>query len=261
MKIDKEKYVSHIKDNDRVIEMRRILDKVEIVINNHLIESTDFLDPYSRLLAKSILNRFMEIEYQEDGGILETERQIISMYPDYYNSYDIDLNIIVLRIKGDLEGLSHKDFLGAVLNLGINRSKIGDILLHDEYVDIIVKKEIADFIIINLERIGNKKITIVEKHLEDLTPSKVLYNEIKKTLPSYRLDAYISASYNLSRQESMSIVKAGHVKINWEPIDKVSKELEEGDIVSIRGYGRSILHSVEGISKKGRIKSTIRILI
>jgi RNA-binding protein YlmH len=261
MKIDKDKYISHIKDNERIIEMRRILDKVEIVINNHTVESTDFLDPYGRLLAKSILNRFMDIGYREEGGLVETERQVISIYPDYYLSSNIDVSIMALQLKTDLEDLSHRDFLGAILKLGINRTKIGDILIQEEYADIIVKREIADFILLNLERVGSKKVSITEKPLEQLTPSKVDYNEINKTLSSYRLDVYVSATYNLSRQESMSIIKSGNVKVNWEPIDKVSKELEEGDIVSIRGYGRSILHSIEGMSKKGRIKAVIRILI
>lgn len=261
MKINKEKYISHIQDNDRIIEMRRILDKVEIVINNHTVESTDFLDPYGRLLAKSILSRFMEIGYKEEGGLLETERQIISIYPDYYLSSNIDSNITALQIKTNLEDLSHRDFLGAILKLGIKRTKVGDILIQEEYADIIVKKEIADFITINLERVGNKKVSITEKPLEQLAPSIVDYNEINKTLSSYRLDVYISATYNLSRQESMNIIKSGNVKVNWEPTDKVSKELDAGDVISIRGYGRSILYSVDGISKKGRIKAVIRILI
>lgn len=261
MKIDKEKYVNHIQDREKLIEMRQILDKIEVVMNNHIVESTDFLDPYSRLLAESILNRFLDLEYLEQGGIKGLERQIITIYPDYYYSEDLDVNIMAIRLKGNFIDLSHKDFLGSILGLGINRSKVGDILLHGEYVDIIVKKEIGDFIIFNLEKVGNNKVEVEEIDLKDLTPGKILYKEIEKTFSSYRLDVYISGVYNLSRQESAALIKAGNVKVNWEPIDKTSKELEVSDVVSIRGYGRSIFHSVKGLSKKGRIKSIIRILI
>lgn len=261
MRIDKEKYVNHIQDNSRLIEMRQILDKIEIVMNNHIVESTDFLDPYSRLLAKSILNRFGEIGYLEQGGMEDLERQIITIYPDYYYLENKDLNIMALRLRGNIENLCHKDFLGSILGLGINRSKIGDILLHKDYVDIIVKKEIGDFIIFNLERVGNNKVSVEEIDLVDLSPAKSPYKEIQKTLSSYRLDVYISGTYNLSRQESTSLIKCGNVKVNWEPIDRVAKELEVGDVISIKGYGRSIFHSIEGLSKKGRIKSIIRILI
>ena len=261
MRIDRDKYINHIQDNNRAIEMRQILDKIEIVMRDHLVESTDFLDPYSRLLAKSIMDQFPEIDYLEQGGLKESERQIITIYPDYYYLEDKDLNITALRIRGNFDNLSHRDFLGSILGLGINRSKIGDILLHEDFTDIIVKKEISSFIEFNLEKVANNKTSIEEIKLEDLIPAEIFYKEIQKTLSSYRLDVYISGAYNLSRGESTAIIKSGNVKVNWEPIDKSSKELEIGDIISIRGYGRSILHSVEGLSKKGKIKSKIRILI
>ena len=261
MKIDREKYISHIQDNDRVIEMRQILDKIEIVMNKHMVESTDFLDPYSRLLAKSIMDQFLEIDYLEQGGLKESERQTIIIYPDYYYLDDEDLNIVGLRLRGKFENLSHRDFLGSILGLGINRSKIGDILLHEEFTDIIVKREIANFIEFNLEKVGNNKISIEEVKLQDLIPGETAYKEIVKTLSSNRLDVYISGAYNLSRGDSTKLISAGNVKVNWEPIDKTSKELEVGDIISIRGYGRSIFHSIEGLSRKDKIRSIIRILI
>ena len=261
MKIDRDKYISHIQDNNRLIEMRQILDKIEIVMNKHIVESTDFLDPYSRLLAKSIMDQFLEIDYIEDGGLKETERQIITIYPDYYYLDHKDSSVVALRLRGNFENLSHRDFLGSILGLGINRSKIGDILLHEEFTDIIVKKEISNFIEFNLEKVGNNKTSIEEIEIEDLVPGEISYKEVCKTLSSCRLDVYISGAYNLSRQESTALIKSGNVKVNWEPIDKISKDLEVGDIISIRGYGRSIFHSIDGLSKKGRIKSKIRILI
>lgn len=261
MFIDKEKYVSHIKDQEKVISMRRLIDKIQIVLNNHFYEATDFLDPYERFLAKSILNRFIEIDYLENGGLNETERQIMVIYPEYFSQELLPQHLTVLRVEGNLERLTHKDFLGAILNLGIKRSKIGDILVHEDYTDIIVKKEIGDFILLNLDKVGNKTIHLEEKSVEDLTPVKVLYKELNRTLSSYRLDVYISATYNLSRQDSMDIIKAQYVKVNWEPIDRPAKELVVGDIISVRGYGRSILHSTYGLSSKGKIKANIRILI
>ncbi len=261
IKIDKENYVSHIQDSERLLEMRKILDKLEIVMNNHLVESTDFLDPYSRRLAKSILNRFIDIGYREDGGLEDLERKIITIYPDYYYLEKDEINISALRLKGNFENLSHKDFLGGVLGLGIDRLKIGDILIHEDYVDIVIKKEIKDFILFNLEKIGNSKVSVKEITLEELKTAEILYKEVEKTLSSYRLDVYISGIYNLSRQKSMALINSKKVKVNWEPIDKNSKEVEVGDIISIRGYGRSKLYSIEGKSKKGKIKARARILI
>ena len=84
LKLDKDKFISHIVDNEQIMNMRRILDKIEIVLNSHRIQSTDFLDPYERKLAKSILNRFPEIDYCEIGGLDEGERKVILIYPDYH---------------------------------------------------------------------------------------------------------------------------------------------------------------------------------
>lgn len=261
MKINRDKYLHHITDKDKVIDMRRIIDKVEMVMNNHVEESTDFLDPYERSLGISILNRFSEIDYIETGGISQAERQIITIFPYYKNSSNIKKEIKSLRVTGDLSGLSHKDYLGSILALGISRNKIGDILIHEEYVDFIVKNELSDFIILNLEKIGNKNIAIEKINMDKLLPVESEYKEVKRVLSSKRIDVYISACYNISRRKSASIIKSNGVKINWETIEKPSEEVNKGDVISVRGYGRSTFYSFEGLTRKDNLKATIRILI
>ncbi|NLC03718.1 MAG: RNA-binding protein [Tissierellia bacterium] len=260
MYIDKEKYIAHIVDNDKIILMRQLLDKIENVSLEHSIENTDFLDPYEIYLSKSILNRF-HIGYYEDGGITDAERKIIQIFPDYYESSSILSPIKALKVRGHISGLSHKDFLGALLNVGIKRSKVGDILLYEDYSALIVKSEISDFILLNLEKIGNKNISLQEMDLENLTTPNLKYKDMDEFIASTRLDIVISSAYNLSRIESSKLIKSGRVKVNWKEINKPSIELEKGDVISIRGYGRAILYSLEGLSKKGRLKATIRILI
>lgn len=260
MFIDKEKYTAHIIDNEKLILMRQLLDKVENVLNYHTAQDTDFLDPYERYLAKSILNRF-DIGYSEFGCIEDAERKVIQLFPDYSDISSIEYPVKVLKIAGDISNLSHKDFLGGLLNLGIKRSKVGDILLFNSYCALIVKSEISDFILFNLEKIGNKTVIIEEMSFYNLQMPEVKYKELIGFLASTRLDIVISTAYKLSRTESLYVIKSGKVKVNWESINKASKELEEGDVISVRGYGRIILHSIEGISKKGKLKATLRILI
>lgn len=259
MKIDKELYTSHIKDNEKLVKMRRILDKIERVLNYHLTEETDFLDPYERYLAKSILNRF-ETNYFEYGGLESAERKVFFIFPFYMAENDIKLNLSFLRIDSGLESLSHKDYLGGILNLGIKRDKIGDILVHKRYADIVLKKEISSFLFLNLRKIGNKNVKILEIHSNDISESEETFKEYKKFLSSMRIDVFLSSIYNLTRKESQDMVKSGYVKVNWEQIEKPSKEIDVGDIISTRGYGRAKLVSIDGLSKKGRYNSTIRIL-
>lgn len=261
MRLDRDKYLLHIRDKDKIIDMRKVLDKIESVLNNHSEEATDFLDPYERFLAKTIMNRFTDVNYSENGGLKESERKVINIFPDYLDKLYINKGISVLRLTGDLKDLSHKDYLGGILSLGIDRSKMGDILLHDNHTDFVIKEELVNFISINLEKINNKNVSIEEVSLEELEEVLLKYKEINRVLSSNRLDSYVSACYNLSRKDSSNIISSGRVKVNWEKIDKNFKEISEGDMVSVRGYGRSTLHSIEGTTRKDNLRVIIRILI
>lgn len=258
--LDKEKLLNHITDEDQILNMRKVLDQIEIVLNRHTVGITDFMDPYERRLAKSILNRFSEILYMELGGVDKGERKVISIYPEYFQYQDIDIPIAALIIEGNIAGLSHRDFLGGILNLGINREKVGDILIHEDNVQVVVKREISDFILINFSRVGKAKVKVREIPLNELKPGNIEYQDILITVPSLRLDALISGAWNLSRKASQRLIESKRVKANWEPIERVFKDIEEGDIISVKGYGRFILNSIKGISKKGRVRVELRLL-
>lgn len=260
LKLDKDKYIKYINDKDQILNMRKVLDKIEIVLDKHIVQYTDFFDPYERRLAKSILNQFSDIAYKELGGIKEAERKVILIYPDYYQYDNMDVPIASLMIEANTQKYSHRDFLGSILNLGINREKIGDILIHEDYVQLVVKKEIFEFILINMRKVGKEKVKVKQIPLECLRQGHVEYKDILITIPSLRLDAIISGGLNLSRNDSQRLIESERVKVNWEPVSRVSKEVLEGDTISVKGYGRFILNSVEGISKKGRVRIKIRLL-
>lgn len=261
MNINREEYTSHIHDMNELADMRRVLDKIEIVSRTHYLESTDFLNPHTRKLAKSILNRFIEVSYKEIGGLKDSERQAILIYPEYHYLTKEDYPISAIRLEGEMKDLSHRDFLGAVLNTGVIRDKIGDILVQDNHADIIVKNEMKSFILMNIDKIGNNRFQAKEISFDQLEVVEDDFKEINQTLSSSRLDVYLSAAYNFSRKVSQELIESGKIKVNWEPVDKSFLEIEEGDMVSTRGYGRSILHSIDGLSRKDRLKVRIRILL
>lgn len=261
MRINREEYTDHINDPIKKIEIRKILDKIETVLNRHTIEATDFLDPYEMYLAKSALNSFMDLDYHKDGGYSEAERNIITLYPEYIFKEDIGQSISSLKIEGYSKGTEHKDFLGAILNLGLKRNKIGDILVYDDYCIVIVKDEIKDYILYNLEKIKRSKVNVSVYECNKIIPPEGKYNEIDRFLSSLRLDSAISAAFNLSRKESMDSIKNGDVKVNFENIEKPSEELDEGDLISVRGYGRFLLYNVKGKSKRDKYICVIRIIL
>lgn len=261
MFINREKYLSHIKDEEQILNMRKVMDKIEIVLNSHNMEYTNFLNPYERRLAISILNGVDCVSYLEDGGFEEAERKIIAIFPNYY-SFDIGNNPITpLLISGDVSKLSHSDFLGAILNLGISREKVGDILLHEDDAQVIVDSYISRYIIENLNRVNKKNVTVNIIPREKLIKGSESFKEITFTLPSLRLDNVISNTYKISRKESISIIRNGKVKVNWEPIEKIHFEVNEGDLISVRGHGRFIFNSILCRTKKDRIRVLVRIIL
>lgn len=258
--LDREEYISHINDPEQIINMRRILDKIDIVMTNHMVESTDFLNPYERKLARSILNRFIDIDYREVGGLDDSERQIIVIYPDYHYLTEDDYDLEALKISDYISEFSHRDILGSLMGLGIVREKVGDILVNDEETHIVVKKEISDYVFYNLEKIGRENVKVEKISLTDIKKGKLLYNEKTNTVASLRLDAIISMALNIPRSSAQKLVDGERVRVNWEPVNRVFLDLEEGDLISIKGFGRFILHSIGGKSRKDRIRITIRIL-
>ncbi|WP_093752801.1 YlmH family RNA-binding protein [Tepidimicrobium xylanilyticum] len=260
LRLDRELLLNHITDEDQILNMRKLLDKLEIVLNKHTIETTNFMDPYQRRLARSILNRFLDISYRELGGINKAERKVIQVYPEYLAHEDIELPIGFLEIEGGIRTLSHRDFLGGILNLGINREKIGDILIHEDNVQLVVKREVLSYILMNLTQIGRQRVEVKEISIDELKPGIIEYEKIFTTVPSLRIDVLISSVWNLPRKESQGLVKSKGVKVNWEPVERVSKEIIEGDIVSVKGYGRFMLNSTLGMSKKGRVRIELRLL-
>ncbi|WP_422485206.1 RNA-binding protein [Gudongella sp. DL1XJH-153] len=259
--LDKGMYLNHINDNEIVFKMRRLLDLIESSLKSHMVIESDFMDPYEQKLSESILNRFQELSYIFHGGLEETERKCIIIHPEYIYSEDLESPVSYLKIEGHLDGLNHKDYLGAIMGIGLTREKIGDILLYENYTVVIVKKEIKDYILLNFEKAGNKNISISEIQGENLVYPKPDFIELKKFVASLRLDVYLSAAYNISRSESMGLIKSGDTKVNWEKIKKSDTVLEIGDVVSVRGKGRTIFYGLGGTSKKGRLNLTIRKLV
>ncbi|MGF7057302.1 RNA-binding protein [Brassicibacter mesophilus] len=261
MIIDKDKYIEHIKDKEQHLTMRKILDKIEQVIRNHEIVYTDFLDPYQRKLCYSFLNRFIDVSYYEEGGLENAERKSIIMFPSYLNKLDIENPIKSLIILGGskFKELNHRDYLGTILGLGIKREKLGDINVHKTFGQVIVHRDLVDFIRYNLKSINTEPVKVNEIALSELIPGKEDYRDIYTTVASLRLDVIISTSCNIPRSKSTSYIEQGKVKVNWQPVISPSYLLDAGDIISLKGYGRIKLLDDLGDSKKGRTKIIVRI--
>ena len=257
---NKNSYIEHIKDNEQVIVMRKILDKLEKVIEYHIVECTDFLDPYQQQLCQSFLNRFQEINYHEDGGYEEAERKSIIIYPFYKEKTTLESKIVAIQIKGTskFNEMTHRDVLGAILGLGIKREKIGDITISENSSQVLIHKEMLDFLVLNFKNVNQQSIKITEIEPNKIDKGIEEFEDVAVTISSCRLDVFISTSTNMSRKNSLKYVEGGKVKVNWKPIFRSSYEIKEGDLISIRGFGRFKFLKDLGVTKKERRRIIIR---
>lgn len=253
--MNKEIYLQHVQEEGLKILLVKILDKVEIVLKNHEVKTTDFLNPYEVKVTTKILRNFQDVNYIVAGGYDSAERSIIIMFPDYLQLDDIDIPLTALEITGNLKfkTLNHRDYLGSILSLGIKREKIGDILIHDDCCQLIVQNDLKDFLKFNLQKVSNTTIAIKEIDIEDIMAVEINYTNISGTVASLRVDSILGLGFKVSRSEAQSLISKERVYINWGITTKKFQEISVDDVISVRGKGRIIIEDIQGTSRSGRI--------
>ncbi len=244
---------------DRVL-VSRLLDKVEQCRYSSFVYS-DFLSPYEAAIAKRILDKVNDVFYAFIGGYDGAERVIAAISSDFIDD-DNAINsapLSFLRITPSIEKpLSHRDYLGSLLGLGIKREKIGDILVCESYADVFVIDKIAEYILYNLDKIGNVKVSCELLNIYEYTAPQKKEKLINTTVASLRADSIAASGFGVSRTKVIDYFKSQRVNVNWEVVQNPSKQLSEGDTISIRGKGRIVLEKVIGTTKKDRINITIK---
>ncbi|MDU4859497.1 MAG: YlmH/Sll1252 family protein [Terrisporobacter othiniensis] len=261
--MDKLKLTAHIKDIDLKNKMFRIIDKANGSLKNYDVRFSDFLNPFEVESAKAILNANDDLKYTVDGGYDESERKIVFIYPFYMYYEDINETLRFIQIEGNFKfkSISHKDYLGSLLSLGIKREKIGDIIIHENFCQVIVTFDICDFILMNLEKVARNNVKLKEISRKEVVYNPPNYKEINFTVSSSRIDCIISGLYNISRQESAKLISNEKVQVNYEKITSCSKEIKSESLISVRGKGRSQINNIGSLTKKGKVKVQGKLLL
>lgn len=184
------------------------------------------------------------------GAFEECDRRILS----FNNIYSIPFPYKIIRInnKSKFNNLSHKDYLGAIMALGIEREKLGDLRVIDNSAIVPVYDEVANYILYELKNVGKAPVSIEEITEDNLPISNFLEGVI--IVPSLRLDNIVSKLANISREKAVDIIDSGKVLIDYsKSIDK-SKEVKDGQRVTISGVGKFIIREIVGNTKSGRYK-------
>ena len=210
--------------------------------------------------ALNELRGFGSVPYDLWGGAEEAERVVLRIGSEETLGYEEDFPISIIEIspknKKFADDLGHRDFLGALLNLGIDRSVVGDIYIEENVGYTLCLSNMAEFICENLERVKHTSVTAkVIDRLPELSSSEPAESFIR--VASLRCDLIISKAYNLSRTASQELFRNGRVFVNGRLCESVSHVIKEEDIISVRGHGRIKINNIGSVNKKGKIGVSI----
>ncbi|MBN6887082.1 RNA-binding protein YlmH [Cytobacillus horneckiae] len=220
---------------------------------------TDFLDPREQEILKTVIGKNHDVQWQLFGGAHYSERKRALLYPDYFEAEKDDFQLTLFQVvyPHKFVKIEHPQVLGSLMSLGLKRNKFGDILFREEEIQFIVSKEIADYLCVQLESIGRATVKLVAKGFEEVIETNEQWQDRPITASSLRLDTILASVYNLSRQKAQAYIQSNLVKVNWTHIENPAFECREGDIISVRGLGRSKVISIEGKTKKDNWKVVI----
>lgn len=243
-------------DDERLL-FARLLDKLKYADTRGIPCWTGFLSPKEQALSEKLINSCKRPRHLFYGGYDAAERNICVFLPQWQEAQDwIGSEYCPLRVlrcfwPKEID-LTHRDILGAVLGLGIDREKIGDILVSTGQCDIIMLEDIMEYLHYNLLKAGRANIKSEELSLDRLIIPQKHIKIIKDTVSSLRLDAVAASGFSLARSKAVQLISSGRVQLNYLECIKPDRILSAGDAVSCKGYGKFILKQEIGVSKKGR---------
>jgi RNA-binding protein YlmH len=203
----------------------------------------------------SEMSSTLDVKVSCEGVFEEAERRMIAFYSE--GEVYMPLKAICIINKSKFHVLQHKDYLGAVMSLGIKREKIGDLVVSGSKGYCAVCEDIATYLVDNLSSIGHCPCEVTEIVDYENIPS---YNFEEKIIltTSMRADCLVSSITGLSRSKSVDILKSGKVLINYNEVREKDYEVTISSTLTIRGYGKFKVVDVVGNSGSGRLKILLK---
>lgn len=246
---------------DEKLLFSKVLDQAFLCTRDYTNKFTEFLNISICENFKKIIKDNYDINITLFGGVEGCERVKIGFSPEYYELSEKDFLIETLEIKLPkiYKNLTHRDFLGSIMGLGVERGQIGDILIFDTRAIIFASKDISEYICSNLKLVGKVGVETSIKQIDDLYMPLINYKDVKITVNSLRLCSIISASYNISRSKASDLVKSKKVFINWVQAFSTSTAIKDKDTITVRGYGRIYINKLLGKTSKDRFIINIQL--
>jgi RNA-binding protein YlmH len=258
MKKADERLFVHFRPEERPF-VERVLDWAWRASHRYQAVLTPFLDPRQQWIAETLTRREPDLVFLSDGGTEGAERKRAVIGPEAL-MHDPGFGLAFLRLKTAGGGrLGHSDVLGALLGLGLKREKVGDIFPHVEGADVVVAEELLDFVSMQLTQVGREHVTVDVIERDELAFCEEKGEMRDISVASLRLDAVVAEGFRLPRAKAADLIRSGKCRLNWKPADRPDEPVGEGDVVSLRGFGRVRVESIGGISKKGRVRMKLEV--
>ena len=246
------------RDGEERILLARVLDKLELAQGRGVPAHTPFLSPGEQASVTDLLNAWGRPRHLFWGGYPDSERRICVFPADWQEEDGIcagpegPLAALEARFPPDA-ALTHRDVLGALMGLGLNRELLGDILLPQPGLcQVVALRESLPILLSQWEGAGRWRVSAAEIALDRLAPRPAQVKTIRDTVATPRLDAVTAACFSLSRGKAAALIAAGRVSLNHRECLKADRQVAEGDTITCRGLGKCVVREVPGQSKKGR---------
>lgn len=256
-------------DPEFQLDVARIIELAERAAGKSILLVSDFQPPPVVDISRTIIRGLADVSSLAWGGFSSAERCRLLVgpddrlppepdrmaLPDPGNQLPALLSdaVTALSVTGNFmfDAATHRDFLGAVLGTGIDRSKVGDIILtSDKGAQILVDPALAEFLCDTLTQVRSIKVETRPMAAEDLQVAAPRVEQRTSVEASTRVDAVASAGFRMSRSKMADLIKKGDVRINWKPV-KSTNQCKAGDVISCSGKGRVEIGSIEK-TKKGK---------
>lgn len=250
----REKIIRYYKGTEGESTAVKLVDFATQAIKSRKCKLTGFLSPFEQEMAGVIAKSLGELTVDFYGGYRGAERQRAAFcHEDFQGTPNFETAVIKAEWNGEFARLGHRDVLGSIMNLGVDREHIGDIIATKDCARIIIDKKMCEYFTANLTQIGGTTVKTSPDELENISAKEERIKEIRATVASLRTDSIAAVGFGMSRNKAAQEILAEKIKLNWQTVKNASQSIKEGDVLSLRGRGRLEVAEIRGQTKKGRI--------
>lgn len=257
--MNKKEFIATI-DIDEKNVLSNVYDKIQLAQKiNKSIYLSEFYSPQLWRKLNNI-SHLLNCKIESYGVFKESERRMLCILDkdEKQEEFQYPLELIKIKNKSSFSKLSHSDYLGALMSLGLKREKFGDLIVDEDICYVPICSDIYLYVKDNLCKISNSPCSIEVLDLNNITIPEYKFLEKVVTSTSRRIDCVVASICGISRNLSVDLIKKGNVLLDYQKINNKDKVVSEDSTITIRGYGKFKILQDIGKTKKDRCKISVK---